>query len=110
TGLGARRGILFKNAVALEQAASLDTVVLDKTGTLTKGEPEVVAVGTADGIDENELLRLSAAVERESEHPLAEAIARAARERGLEPPRAEAFEAIAGHGAVATIEGHRLAI
>jgi Cu2+-exporting ATPase len=110
TGLGARRGILFKNAVALEQVASLDTVVLDKTGTLTKGEPEVVALVTADGIDENELLRLSAAVERESEHPLAEAIVRAARERGLDPPRVEGFEAVPGHGAVATSEGHRLAI
>ena len=110
TGLGAKRGILFKNAIALEQVASLDTVVLDKTGTLTKGEPEVVAVVTRDGIDENELLRLSAAVERESEHPLAEAIVRAARERQLEPPRAEGFEAVAGHGAVASVEGHRLAI
>ena len=110
TGLGAKRGILFKNAIALEQVASLDTVVLDKTGTLTKGEPEVVAVVTQDGIDERELLRLSAAVERESEHPLAEAIVRAARERGLEPPRAEAFEAIAGHGAVATVEGRRISI
>ena len=110
TGLGAKRGILFKNAIALEQVASLDTVVLDKTGTLTKGEPEVVAVVTQDGTDEAELLRLSAAVERESEHPLAAAIVRAARERQLEPPRAEAFEAIAGHGAVATVEGHRVAI
>jgi P-type Cu2+ transporter len=110
TGLGAKRGILFKNAVALEQVASVDTVVLDKTGTLTKGEPEVVAVVTADGIDENELLRLSAAVERESEHPLAEAVVRAARERGLEPPRAESFEAVAGHGAIATVEGQRLAL
>jgi Cu2+-exporting ATPase len=110
TGLGAKRGILFKNAIALEQVASLDTVVLDKTGTLTKGEPEVVAVVTQNGVDERELLRLSAAVERESEHPLAEAIVRAARERGLEPPRAEAFEAIAGHGAVATVEGRRISI
>ena len=110
TGLGAKRGILFKNAVALEQVASLDTVVLDKTGTLTRGEPEVVAVVTADGIDENELLRLSAAVERESEHPLAEAVVRAAKDRGLEPPRAEAFEAVAGHGAIATVEGQRLAL
>ena len=110
TGLGAKRGILFKNAIALEQVASLDTVVLDKTGTLTKGEPEVVAVVTQNGVDERELLRLSAAVERESEHPLAEAIVRAARERGLEPPRAEAFEAVAGHGAVATVEGHRISI
>ncbi len=110
TGLGAKRGILFKNAVALEQVASLDTVVLDKTGTLTKGEPEVVAVVTAAGIDENELLRLSAAVERESEHPLAEAIVRAAAERGIEPPRAEAFEAVAGHGAIATVDGARIAL
>ncbi len=110
TGLGARRGILFKNAVALEQIASLDTVVLDKTGTLTKGEPQVVAVVTADGVDENELLRLAAGLERESEHPLAEAIVRAAKERGLDAPRAEAFEAVPGEGATATIEGHRVAI
>ena len=74
TGLGAKRGILFKHAMGLEQAATLDTVVLDKTGTLTRGEPEVVAVATADGVGEEELLRLVAAAERESEHPLAEAI------------------------------------
>ncbi|HEU5277687.1 MAG TPA: heavy metal translocating P-type ATPase [Gaiellaceae bacterium] len=110
TGLGAKRGILFKNAVALEQVASLDTVVMDKTGTLTKGEPEVVAVVTAEGLSENELLRFAAAVERESEHPLAEAIVRAAHERGLEPPRAESFEAVAGHGAVATVAGTHLAL
>jgi Cu2+-exporting ATPase len=110
TGLGAQRGILFKNAIALEQVAALDTVVLDKTGTLTKGEPEVVAIVTRDGYDEDELLRLSAAAERESEHPLAAAIVRAARDRDLDPPRADAFEALPGHGAVATIEGQRLAI
>jgi Cu2+-exporting ATPase len=110
TGLGAERGILFKNAVALEQIASLDTVVLDKTGTLTKGEPEVVAVIAADELDERELLRAAAAVERESEHPLAEAVVRAASERGLEAPRATAFEAVAGHGAIATVEGHRVAL
>ena len=109
TGLGARRGILFKSAVALEQTSSLDTVVLDKTGTLTRGEPEVVAVATADGVDENELLRIVAAVERESEHPLAEAIVRAASARGLEPPRANQFEAVAGEGAVAIVEGRKLA-
>ena len=73
TGLGAQRGILFKNAIALEQAATLDTVVFDKTGTLTRGEPEVVAIATADGVDENEVLRLVAAAEGDSEHPLAEA-------------------------------------
>jgi Cu2+-exporting ATPase len=110
SGLGAKRGILFKNAVALEQIAALDTVVLDKTGTLTKGEPQVVAVVTQDGTSERELLRLSAAVERESEHPLAQAIVHAATERGLAPPQAQAFEAVPGHGAAATVEGHRLAI
>ena len=72
-GLGAERGILFKHAMALEQAATLDTVVLDKTGTLTRGEPEVVAIVTADGFTEDEVLRLVAAAERESEHPLARA-------------------------------------
>ena len=110
TGLGAKRGILFKNAVALEQVAALDTMVLDKTGTLTKGEPEVVAVIAADELDERELLRAAAAVERESEHPLAEAVVRAAGERGLEAPQASAFEAVAGHGAIATVEGHRVAL
>src|SRR5918994_5525711 len=74
SGLGARRGILFKSAIALERVSGLDTVVFDKTGTLTRGEPEVVAVETADGVEEATLLRLVAAVERDSEHPLAQAI------------------------------------
>jgi len=69
SGLGAKRGILFKNATALEQAASLDTVVFDKTGTLTRGQPEVVEIATADGIEEDELLRLVAAAERDSTPP-----------------------------------------
>jgi Cu2+-exporting ATPase len=110
TGLGAKRGILFKNAIAIEQSASLDTVVLDKTGTLTRGEPEVVDVVTADGADEADVLRLAAGLERESEHPLAEAIIRAAEQRGLEIPRATAFEAVAGHGALATVDGRRLTV
>jgi Cu2+-exporting ATPase len=110
TGLGAKRGILFKHAIALEQAASLDTVVFDKTGTLTRGEPQVVAMTTADGFAEDDVLRLVAAVERESEHPLAEPIRVAAAERGLEPPAAEAFQAVSGHGAIATVEGRRVAV
>jgi Cu2+-exporting ATPase len=109
TGLGAKRGILFKNAVALEQTAGLDTVVLDKTGTLTRGEPEVLAVVALTG-DENDLLRLVAGVERESEHPLAAAITKAADARQLEPARAESFEAVPGHGALATVDGRRLAV
>ena len=75
TGLGAQRGVLFKNATALETSARIDTVVMDKTGTLTKGEPEVTDV-VVDGITEAELLALVAAVERESEHPLAAAVVR----------------------------------
>jgi P-type Cu2+ transporter len=109
TGLGAQRGILFKNAMAIEQSSSLDTVVLDKTGTLTRGEPEVVEIVIADGFDENEVLRLTAGLERESEHPLAEAILRTAEQRSLNVPRAMGFEAVAGHGALATVDSHRLA-
>jgi P-type Cu2+ transporter len=110
TGLGARRGILFKNALAIEQAAKLDTVVFDKTGTLTRGEPEVVSVATADGVEEGNVLRLAAAAERESEHPLAEAIVHAAEARGLDRAKVESFEAVPGHGAFATVDGKRLAI
>jgi len=110
TGLGAERGILFKHAMALEQAATLDTVILDKTGTLTRGEPEVVAVVTADGVGEDEVLRLVAAAEGDSEHPLAEAIVNAAASRGLELPRVEGFEAAPGHGLLATVDGRRLAV
>jgi P-type Cu2+ transporter len=110
TGLGARRGILFKHAMALEQATSLDTVVLDKTGTLTRGEPEVVAIATSEGLSEDEVLRLAAAAEGESEHPLAQAVVAAARARGVQPAPVEAFEAVPGHGALATVDGRRLAI
>ena len=110
TGLGAQRGILFKHALGLEQAASLDTVVFDKTGTLTRGEPEVVAIATLDGIAGNEVLRLVAAAERDSEHPLAQAIVKAAGAGGLKVPETETFEAVPGHGLIATVEGHRLAV
>jgi len=110
TGLGAKRGVLFKNAAAIETIALVDTVVLDKTGTLTKGEPQVVAVETADGFSADELLRLAAALELESEHPLAGAIVRAASERGLDLPSASQFEAFAGYGALAIVAGHRLAV
>ena len=110
TGLGAQRGILFKHAMALEQAATLDTVVLDKTGTLTRGEPDVVAVASADGVDDNEVLRLVAAAEGDSEHPLAQAIVKAASKRRLTVPRADAFEAVPGHGLLATVASRRLAV
>lgn len=110
TGLGARRGVLFKNATALEAAAHIDTVVLDKTGTLTKGEPEVTDVLVADGVTEKGLLRLVSAVERESEHPLAGAIVRYAAEHGAAAPAIVGFRNIPGHGAVADVDGHRVVV
>jgi P-type Cu2+ transporter len=109
TGLGAKRGVLFKNALALETAARIEVVVMDKTGTLTKGEPEVTDV-VVDGIDERELLALGAAVERESEHPLAEAIVRRADANGVRRVPVESFESVPGHGAVAAVDGRRVAV
>ncbi|WP_239309613.1 copper-translocating P-type ATPase [Frankia sp. Cj3] len=113
TGLGAKRGILFKNATALETSARIDAVVLDKTGTLTKGEPEVTEIltdGSVDGLDEEELLRLVAAVERESEHPLAAAIIRHADAREVPVARAEAFTSHPGRGAAATVDGRHVMV
>jgi len=110
TGLGAQRGILFKNAVALEQVAKLDTVVLDKTGTLTRGEPQVVAIATGEGIAEDEILKLVAAVEGESEHPLAQAIVSEAESRGLGTVAVSGFESVPGHGILATVGGKQLAV
>ncbi|MEN4473883.1 heavy metal translocating P-type ATPase [Mycolicibacterium cosmeticum] len=110
TGLGAKRGVLFKNAMALETSARIQVVVMDKTGTLTKGEPEVTDVITADDIDETGLLGLVAAVERESEHPLAEAIVAHARNLGAEEIRASGFENVPGHGAIADVDGHRVVV
>jgi P-type Cu2+ transporter len=109
TGLGAKRGILFKNAIALEEAARIQVVVMDKTGTLTKGEPEVTDL-IVDGLPEEELLRLVGAVERESEHPLAEAVVRYADANGITSVPAEAFENIPGHGALAKVDGRHVAV
>ena len=109
TGLGARRGVLFKNATALEASARIDTVVMDKTGTLTKGEPEVTDF-VANGMDEEELLALVAAVERESEHPLAAAVVNHAASRGVPTLATEAFRNVPGHGAVATVNGRRVLV
>jgi P-type Cu2+ transporter len=109
TGLGARRGVLFKNATALEASARIDTVVMDKTGTLTTGEPAVTDV-VADGIDADELLALTAAVERESEHPLARAIVAHAEDRESTRLTVTGFENVPGHGAAATVDGRRVAV
>jgi P-type Cu+ transporter len=109
-GRGARAGVLIKNAEALERMEKIDTLVVDKTGTLTQGRPQVVAVLAAAGHDENELLRLAAGVERASEHPLARAIVEAAAERKLALPDVREFDAPAGRGAVGTVEGRRVAL
>src|SRR6266496_3227408 len=109
TGLGAKRGILFKNAAAIEAAARVQVVVMDKTGTLTRGEPEVTEL-TADGLSEKEVLALAAAVERDSEHPLAEAIVRRAEHLGAAQLSATDFQNVPGHGALATVDGRRVAV
>jgi len=104
TGRGAEMGILVRGAEALETARKLQTVVLDKTGTLTQGEPEVTDVVARNGKSDG-LLGLAAAAESRSEHPLGEAIVRRAKERGLDLPAVEDFQASVGHGIVATVEG-----
>ncbi len=109
SGLGAERGILFKSAMALEASARIQVVILDKTGTLTKGEPEVTDIVT-DGTSEADLLRLVAAVERSSEHPLAAAIVDRADAAGVGVATAEGFENVPGQGAVALVEGRRVAV
>ncbi len=109
SGLGAKRGILFKNAAAIEAAAHVQVAVIDKTGTLTKGEPEVTEFVT-DGMPEEDVLALAAAVERDSEHPLAEAIVRRADRASLPRASVSNFENVPGHGAVATVGGHRVAV
>jgi Cu2+-exporting ATPase len=110
TSLGARNGLLVKNRIALERARELDVVIFDKTGTLTKGEPVLAGVATAADTmvadtTEADVLALAAAVEADSEHPIAMAIVQGARARGIETRAAEAFEALPGRGARATIDG-----
>jgi Cu+-exporting ATPase len=110
TGKGAESGILIKGGEALEGAHKLDTVVLDKTGTLTRGVPELTDVAVGDGIDDVELLRIVASAERGSEHPLGEAIVRGAKERGLSFVEAEGFEAVSGGGVRASVEGREVLV
>jgi Cu2+-exporting ATPase len=109
TSLGARNGLLVKDRIALERARELDTVIFDKTGTLTKGEPALAAAFAVDG-DEAALLRAAAAVESDSEHPLARAIVRAADARGLTTTQATGFEALPGRGARAMVEGRTVSV
>jgi P-type Cu2+ transporter len=110
TTLGARSGLLVRDRRGLEEARNLDAVVFDKTGTLTLGEHRVVSMEVVEGIRPEEALRLAAAVERDSEHPVARAIVTSAEERDLRIPGAEGFEAIAGHGVRARVEGRALQV
>ncbi len=108
TGKGAERGVLIRSAAALETAHRIDTVVLDKTGTLTRGKPELTDVVPVDGFDEAEFLAMVAAAERSSEHPLGQAIVSGAVTRAVRVLTADSFDTITGEGVVATLEGHRL--
>ncbi len=110
TGRGAQAGVLIKNAEALERFAKVDTLIVDKTGTLTVGKPKLVAVMPEAGHDEAEVLRLAASLERGSEHPLAEAIVAGAEARGIELAKAEAFEAVTGKGVKGVVDGKPVAL
>ena len=109
-GRGAQAGVLIRNAEALERMEKIDTLVIDKTGTLTEGKPAVTSIVTAAGFDEAEVLRLAASIERASEHPIAHAIVTAAERRGLQLAQVEAFDSPAGRGALGTAEGRRVVL
>ncbi|MFO7962866.1 MAG: heavy metal translocating P-type ATPase [Desulfobacterales bacterium] len=111
TGRGAENGILFKNSTALQTATKIDTVVMDKTGTITIGKPTVAGIFPAGACDsEAAVLRLAASVEAGSEHPVGKAIVGEARNRGIDPDRPEAFQAIGGSGVQAEVDGHRVRV
>ena len=109
-GRGAKAGVLIKDAEALETMEKVDTLIVDKTGTLTQGRPALTDIITADGFEESELLTISAALEQGSEHPLAEAIVRAAHDQDLELPKALDFEAITGKGVKGQVSGAKVAL
>lgn len=109
-GRGAQMGVLIKNAEALERMEKVDTLVVDKTGTLTEGQPSLTAIVPAEGFEEADVLRLSAAVERPSEHPLARAVVMAAQARGLDIPKVRGFDSPVGKGAYGLVEGKRVTL
>jgi Cu+-exporting ATPase len=110
TGKAAQSGVLFRNAEAIEILRDVDTLVIDKTGTLTEGKPKLTSVVTAPGIDETKLLRLAGSLERGSEHPLAEAIVSGAKQRGIELTNARAFESITGKGVTGEIDDRKVSL
>jgi len=109
-GRGAQEGVLIRNAEALERMEKVDTLVIDKTGTLTEGKPALTNIAPSEGYDENEVLRLAASIEAASEHPLALAIVTAAKSRGLDLDPVRDFDSPIGKGAVGTVDGKRIAI
>jgi len=109
-GRGAQAGVLIRDAEALERMEKVDTIIVDKTGTLTEGKPSITAIITVEGQDETELLRLAASVEQASEHPLAAAIVKAAKERKIELVKVMGFDAPSGKGAIGMVERKRMAI
>jgi Cu+-exporting ATPase len=109
TGRGAMAGVLIKNAEALEIMEKVDTLVVDKTGTLTEGKPKLVAVQAEAGFTEDEILRIAASLERASEHPLAEAIVQGAKEKGIDPVKADDFQSVTGKGVTGQVDGHAVA-
>ena len=110
TGKGAMMGVLIKNAEALEVMRKVDTLVVDKTGTLTEGKPRLVSIVAANGFDEQDILRLGASLERNSEHPLAEAIVRGAEDRDVPLVSAEDFESVTGKGVTGKVDGRSVAL
>jgi len=110
SGRGATLGVLFKNAEAIEQMRQVDTLVVDKTGTLTEGKPKLVAVIPGTGIDEKDILLLAASLERASEHPLAAAVVAGAQERGISPTSVQEFLSLTGRGVKGAVEGREVAL
>jgi len=110
TGRGAQGGVLIRNAQALERMEKIDTLVVDKTGTLTEGKPKLTSVVPAEGFSEDQVLQLAASLELGSEHPLAAAILRGAKERGIEAPRIADFNAVTGKGVEGKLDGRRVAL
>jgi P-type Cu+ transporter len=109
-GKGATIGVLFKNAKAIEVMRKIDTLAVDKTGTLTEGKPKLVSVVAAEGVDETELLRLAASIERASEHPLAAAIVSGVEERGIAPMKVDSFTSVTGKGVRGMIGGRSIGL
>src|SRR6185503_6935056 len=110
TGKAAQNGVLFRNAEAIEILRKVETLVIDKTGTLTEGKPRLASVVVVNGFDEQTLLRLAGSLERSSEHPLAAAIVAGTHERRVEIRDAVRFQSVTGKGVIGEVDGHHVAV